>query len=97
MICLGIKISVRFLRYAHFFVYFSFRTASMENTKYEYHKLRQNCCYFFFFLRTASIKSQSVQNMEIITRLGIKLLLFFTISVAFTDYAYLRNKNAIII
>ena len=57
MIGLGIKIIVRLLRYTHFFVYFPFRTASTENTKYRNHKLRQNCCSFVFcFLRTASIK-----------------------------------------
>ena len=48
MICLRIKIIVRLLRYTHFFVYFPFRTASTENTKYRNHKLRRNCCSFVF-------------------------------------------------
>ena len=62
VICLGIKIGVRFLRYTHFFVYFRFRTESMENTKYGNHKLRRKCCFFvvFFFLQTASIKKKLI-------------------------------------
>ena len=47
MICLGIKISVRFLRYTHFFAYFPFRTASMENTKNGNH-VALKCCFFVF-------------------------------------------------